>query len=110
MSEITKATAGRFIWVEHTSKDTAAARKFYSELFGWKTEVLAGGYTMFKAGEQIVAGMTRSGVAGWTPYFQVAGCDARVGQAQGAGGKVMAPATETPHVGRWAVVEDPVGA
>ena len=54
---------GSMWWVEMLAQDVAAARAFYSALFGWKvTEMpfdhLALPYTVFKAGTESVGGIT----------------------------------------------------
>ena len=50
------------------------------------------------------------GPANWSTYFGVADCDAAVAAAQGAGGRLLAPAMEIAGVGRFAFLQDPQGA
>jgi predicted enzyme related to lactoylglutathione lyase len=44
------------------------------------------------------------------PYFEVADCDAAVAKAKELGGRIYAPATDIPKVGRFAVLADHQGA
>ena len=52
---------GAFCWFECGSTDVAGAKKFYTELFGWKAaEVpmpgdMGGHYTLFKVGDEDMA-------------------------------------------------------
>src|SRR5215203_3314572 len=57
---MTNPTTGRFTWHEMMSTDVSKSVKFYTELFGWRTETMdmgpAGNYTLFLAGDQGVGG------------------------------------------------------
>src|SRR2546421_11665358 len=54
MAEAKTAVANKPTWVDLSTTDAAAAREFYSKLFGWKIEVdpdpQYGGYGMGEAG------------------------------------------------------------
>src|SRR5262245_28970495 len=61
---------GRFVWRDLLTKDVAAARKFYGDLFGWKFEntkrgdrpyVLARSANMPIAGIVDISGMAEAG-------------------------------------------------
>lgn len=110
---------GHFVWRELMTKDAGAARKFYTELFGWTySEMDMGGgaaYTLFKCGETTVAGMMQTPPDApfppfWTSYASVPDVDASVEAAKSRGGNVMLPAQTMPGVGRFAVLADPNGA
>lgn len=108
---------GAFSWLELSTPDVAASRAFYGRLFGWKTEPWSGSedYTLIKVGEREVGGMTplRPGQrkpAGWGAYITVTDIDATAHLAAELGGKVLVPATDIPRVGRFCVIQDPLGA
>jgi len=124
MSEPTTAahpTVGTFCWNELMTTDTPAARAFYTSLLGWITEEMdmgeAGMYTIFKQGDQQVAGMM--GMSGpqfegvpphWMGYIHVADVDAKTAQAEQLGGTICVPPTDIPNIGRFSVVTDPTEA
>jgi predicted enzyme related to lactoylglutathione lyase len=110
---------GALGWTELATRDTTAAKKFYTSLFSWKekTSTDAGmAYTEFSLGNTPQAGMMEmtAQMAGvpphWMPYFQVADCDASANKAKELGGSFLVPPTDIPNVGRFAVVRDPQGA
>ncbi len=110
---------GALGWTELATRDTKAAEKFYTSLFGWtaKTGTDAGmEYTEFSNQGASQAGMMpmmpQMGNAPpyWMPYFEVADCDAAVAKAKELGGRIYAPATDIPKVGRFAVLADHQGA
>jgi predicted enzyme related to lactoylglutathione lyase len=110
---------GALCWTELATRDTAAAKKFYTTLFGWKekTSTDAGmAYTEFSVGGTPGAGMMEmnaqmAGVpAHWLSYFQVADCDASANKAKELGGAFLMPPTDIPNVGRFSVIRDPQGA
>lgn len=114
---------GTLFWNELLTDDTAAARAFYSTVFGWKpetTEMPTGLYTSFWA-EGNVEGNAAAGMMGrtedmgsfpnyWGVYFAVDDVDATLGAVEGNGGQVLMQPMEAPGVGRFAVVQDPQGA
>jgi uncharacterized protein len=113
--------AGAFGWNELGTRDTAAAKAFYSDVFGWGTaeeeSERAGTYTVWKLGEQMVGGMLDMNVLGmpdevpphWLVYFTVADTDAAVEKAKSGGGEVRMEPIDIP-VGRFAVLADQFGA
>lgn len=103
-------------WNELATSDTRAARAFYTGLFGWSADEQQMGpmkYTVFKNGDRPAGGMYDlpkewAGVPPhWMVYFAVADCDAIVEQVKGLGGTVMAPPSDIPNVGRFAILQDP---
>lgn len=110
--------SGAFCWNELTTSDTAAATKFYTELFGWTSKILPGPtpYTQFMRGAVPAGGMLQmSKESGqmpshWLVYFAVDDCDDRVNKAKELKGQVRVPPTDIPDVGRFAVIQDPQGA
>ena len=108
------AQPGRVSWNELVTTDVAAAKKFYTGLFGWKTELFGAEYTLFKQGDTMVGGAMKCPQPGapahWLAYVTVKDVDASAAKAGKLGGKVVAPPFDVPEVGRIAVVLDPQGA
>ena len=105
---------GALVWNEAAVDDPAAAREFYGAVFGfsWDEVPGAGGYCTFATADRPLGGL--GGVSpglpkGWATCFSVADTDEAVRTIEGAGGKVLMAAQDTPF-GRFAVVTDPWGA
>lgn len=112
---------GAMCWNELMTTDTDSAGKFYTNLFGWGVETMEmgdmGTYTMWsrkEGGEAggMVAIQPEMGPIPphWLLYFAVSDADATVTKATELGAVVIVPPTDIPHAGRFAVVQDPVGA
>lgn len=110
---------GSLGWTELATRDTKAAEKFYTSLFGWtaKTSSDVGlEYTEFsnqgtpQAG--MLAMMPEMGTMPpfWMPYFQVIDCDAAAARAKDLAGRIHKPPADIPKVGRFAILGDPQGA
>ena len=123
----TKESMGTFLWGETNSlcwnelvtSDANAAVKFYTGLFGWKTEAMPMGdvpYTVLKNGDLPIAGLMpqpkdmRGAPTSWMAYFAVNDCDATMKKVERLGGKVCMPPHDIPNVGRFAILADPEGA
>jgi uncharacterized protein len=108
---------GKFVWFEHMSGDTAAARKFYDALFGWHTEAVPMGgpepYPLIMNGSDGIGGF-RSALASapamWMSYLSVRDVNVSHAAALAAGGRSLMPPTDFPPVGRGATLADPTGA
>ncbi|MEW2353126.1 VOC family protein [Spirillospora sp. NPDC029432] len=106
-------------WVELACHDLEGARRFYGEVFGWRSverDYSPPYYTNFKVGDWSVAGMVSLDVlrtAGfpphWIPYFWVEDCDASAARAAELGARVRIPPTDI-KPGRFAMMTDPTGA
>jgi predicted enzyme related to lactoylglutathione lyase len=110
---------GAFGWFELMTTDMAAAEKFYSELFGWKTEdsgMEGMKYTVIKVNDEPVAGIMAipAEAAGmppsWGIYVTVDDVDATAARVKELGGKILRPPMDIPTVGRFCVLSDPQGA
>lgn len=112
---------GALCWMELTTKDPAAATKFYVEMFGWRPQVESMGdfdYTLLYNGNLQMAGLMpqpkpmaeAKAPSLWTAYFDVADCDASAAKAKKLGGEVVMPPTDIPNVGRFAILKDLDGA
>jgi hypothetical protein len=114
---------GACVWADLNSNNPVRASKFYEELFGWK---IAAGKDMSPAGPDdyghivngtdFIGGIAPRGTlpdgvpSHWLLYFQVADCDAAVGETTAAGGRVLMPATDMENVRKFAILSDPQGA
>ena len=109
---------GALAWNEAMVADTAAAKQFYSAVFGFTFDQMEGemaegmDYATFKAGGNPLGGLGASDPSmpkGWLTRFAVSSTDEAVAAVEAKGGKVTVPAMDTPF-GRFAIVEDPWGA
>jgi uncharacterized protein len=108
---------GRFVWHEQVSSDPKAAQDFYTQLFGWGTEVFnAGGmdYTMISSGGQAHGGfataMEGAPPPHWLCHVRVENLENTMEKATNAGGSVLAGPFEMGEVGRMVIIADPQGA
>ena len=108
---------GRFVWHEQVSSDPKQAKSFYTELFGWGTEVWKPGevdYTMISSGGQnhgaFAKAMEGAPPPHWLGHVRVENVDDTVEKAKAAGGKLAAGPFEMGEVGRLAIIGDPEGA
>ena len=110
---------GTFGWDELWTTDRKKAAAFYTGLFGWGAkEGDMGGdiYTEWQNNGQSIGGMMEIRPEmgpippNWLPYVLVADCDAIAEKAGSTGATVVVPPTDIPHVGRFAVINDPQGA
>jgi predicted enzyme related to lactoylglutathione lyase len=122
MANIDKHPAGSFCWVELATTDQAAAKNFYTSLFGWSVTDSPMGpddlYSIFNIdGRDAAAGYTMrkeeraQGIPPhWMLYIAVDDADKSVAKAAQAGGTILAPAFDVMDAGRMAVIQDPTGA
>lgn len=112
---------GTICWAELASKDVEAAKKFYTELLGWKlttSEAAGMNYTEIVVGDKHIGGMfqiTEACGGGdmpshWGSYVAVDDVDASAKRTEELGGKVIVPPMDIPNVGRFCVINDPTGA
>ena len=106
---------GSVCWAECVSRDPAASRRFYEQLFGWTGVEDTGGYVVFKLDGERVGGLMampasvpQGAPSHWLVYFaaDVASACAR---AADLGGRVLEPAHDIED-GRFAVLQDASGA
>ncbi|MGY1802873.1 VOC family protein [Blastococcus sp. SYSU D00922] len=110
---------GALAWNEEMTEDAAAARGFYSAVFGFRFDELPPGqaeegmdYTTFSTGGNPLGGLGAADPSmpkGWLTCFSVASTDEAVATVESHGGKVVMAPMDTPF-GRFAIVEDPWGA
>lgn len=107
---------GKFVWADLVTDDVPAARKFYSQLFGWTFQDL-GNYTIAANDERPLCGMFQrpkpadaSAKPRWFGYLSVANVSRAEKAVTKAGGKVLAAPQPMPKRGEQAVFTDPEGA
>jgi predicted enzyme related to lactoylglutathione lyase len=114
----TPVHAGRFVWHDLMSRDTAKAIPFYRQLVGWTTREMdtdGGRLTIFSTGDTDVGDIVAlDGAPGapshWTCYISVDDVDAAAKAVESLGGQVVSPPEDTPPWGRVAGVKDAGGA
>ena len=111
------STVGRFVWHEQVSSDPEQAQGFYTQLFGWDTEIFKPGeadYTMISSAGQSHGGFSKAmegaPPAHWLSHVRVENLDETIDKAKGAGGELAAGSFEMDEVGRIAIIADPQGA
>ena len=113
---------GSFCWFECGTRDAAAAKTFYTQLFGWSAVDMPmpdtdGDYTLLQMDGEDIAGLYElsgpqfEGVPShWMNYVTVESTDQSVARAQELGAKVLQPPMDVPGAGRMAMLADPGGA
>jgi len=112
---------GALCWTELSSRDTKAAKAFYTALFGWTAkdgpDDAPMDYTEFSIDGRPSIGMMPMSdhipaevPSYWMPYFQVADCDASFAKATALGAAHIMGPQDIPTTGRFAVLTDRQGA
>jgi uncharacterized protein len=110
---------GNVCWADLSTPDSAAARRFYHELFDWnfvEGEKDTSGYLHIKNHEQFIGGVPAASQRDpsvpphWLIYFQVADCDASTRKAKDQNAKVLSGPHDLETVGRFAILKDHQGA
>jgi uncharacterized protein len=109
---------GAWCWNELWTRDDQRALAFYQRVVGYSRDSMdmgpQGTYYMLKTGEVARAGLMRAvdpkAPSMWLPYVAVADCDATVARAKALGGQILSQAQDIPNVGRFAILQDPLGA
>jgi predicted enzyme related to lactoylglutathione lyase len=110
-------TPGKVVWADLVTADVDVARRFYTEVFGWKAQGAAGAdYVELWDGEEAIASIAAyeepaaEGEARWLVSLSVADVDAAASRIERANGQVLEAPQELPDRGRLAVVADHQGA
>lgn len=117
----TPPSVGQPSWHELATKDSPAAMRFYTQLFGWSqtNEIDMGGgmiYRLFGRNGQDLGGMfditpEMGGMPpSWCPYFRVADVNAAVARITANGGTIVNGPMEVPGGDMIAQGLDPQGA
>ncbi|MDP9331346.1 MAG: VOC family protein [Actinomycetota bacterium] len=101
-------------WFEIHGPQPEQTSKFYSELFGWHTETMEGGYIVMDthSGAGTNGGVSQpppGGKPGFVIYAQDADIQALLEKAEALGGKTAMPVTEIPNMVTYATFSDPWG-
>lgn len=111
----------RVCWIDLAADDAAAAKLFYSRLFGWTVADRRSGEGLystfadraapFASLYQLSQTQIAHGVpAHWTPYMSVPDVDAAATRACDLGGQVIVPPHDVAGLARVSLVSDPAGA
>jgi predicted enzyme related to lactoylglutathione lyase len=111
---------GALCWNELQTHDPSTAEAFYADLFEWTARRNSGSegpaYWEFGKADALVGGMMAiqhgwSEVPpNWAVYFAVADCDATADRAQDLDGELLVPPRDVAGTGRFAFLQDPLGA
>jgi predicted enzyme related to lactoylglutathione lyase len=117
MTEISKFEPGMFCWVELATNDGAAAKSFYTSLFGWTANEIPMGpnvppYVMLQKNAKDVAALYENkGIPpNWLSYVAVESVDDSAKTAKDLGANLLQEPFDVMDVGRMAVMQDPQGA
>jgi hypothetical protein len=114
-------STGMFCWQEIATRDTAAAKSFYTNIFKWEAKDVpmpgeGGVYTLLQKDGKDIAGLYQ--MAGpqfegvpphWAVYMWADDVDASAAKVMELGGAVVVDPMDVPGVGRMAVCKDPQG-
>ncbi|MGH7499265.1 MAG: VOC family protein [Gemmatimonadales bacterium] len=118
MTVIETYVPGTFCWADLGSPNAAAAKQFYTSLFGWTIEDRPMGpdatYTMLNlAGKAVAALYQQEPQPGmpphWISYISVDSADELSLRTRALGGTVLMDAFDVLDVGRMAMIQDPTG-
>jgi len=122
MPNIDTHAPGSFCWIELATTDPAAAKTFYSSLFGWNHNDIPmgpdGSYTIFQLDGRAAGAafgmdeaMRSQGVPPhWGLYVAVTSADDTAVKAGTLGGQILAAPFDVGEFGRMAVLKDSTGA
>jgi predicted enzyme related to lactoylglutathione lyase len=116
MPHVSSPVPGSFCWIELGTSDDAAAREFYTKLFGWSVveEDMGeqGKYYRFQKDGRDAAAMHRETRRPpfWMTYIAVADADASASRCKELGGQIHHGPFDVMDLGRMAVAADPQGA
>jgi uncharacterized protein len=110
---------GSFTWNELNTRDVPAATRYYEAVFGVEVDVqdfTGSEYGVVKVDGRSVAGMRHLDAPEdqvpphWQSVFAVEDCDRALAQVEELGGRKLMEPLDVPTIGRFALVQDPVGA
>lgn len=108
---------GTLRWFGLLTEDAAAARAFYSDLFGWQMERSSSVSHIALHGGQPIAAITQMGrstpevdESTWLVGIEVSDVEASVAAARRLGAQVLQEVSNAENFAQWAVIEDPQGA
>ncbi|MGA7616905.1 MAG: VOC family protein [Thermoanaerobaculia bacterium] len=121
MTEITAYAPGTFCWAELSTSDARGAKRFYSRLFGWKSNGFPSAtnarYTIMQIDGLDVAALYEEesepspvSAPSWMTYVAVDDVDATARRAEELGATVILQPFDLLDTGRMAMLRDPQGA
>lgn len=116
MPVIDKYEPGMFCWIELATNDAAAAKSFYTSVFGWTINDIplpdGSTYSMLQVDGQSLGALyeNKQSQPAWNSYVSVTSADESAQRARENGANVIAPPFDVMDVGRMAVIADPTGA
>lgn len=122
MPEFREHAPGTFCWIELMTTDSAAAKQFYCDLFGWSFHDDPVGddavYTVLSMGDRFVGALyersreqAAQGVPPhWGSYISVADANATTAKVIELGGAAVMEPFDVFDIGRMAVLRDSTGA
>ncbi len=113
MGEVRRYPTGTFCWIDLTTPDPPAARRFYGELLGWTFEEPRDGEpgsAVARLGGRDVTGIVAGQPAGWRSWICVEDVDGVMERARSLGGSVVTGSAQLSGAGRRAVIQDAAGA
>ena len=116
MPVIEKYEPGMFCWIELATNDAAAAKSFYTSVFGWKINDIpipdGSVYTMLQVDGHDLGALyeNKEHPPAWNSYVNTTSVDDAAKKAKDLGANVIAPPFDVMDVGRMAVIADPQGA
>jgi predicted enzyme related to lactoylglutathione lyase len=116
MSTPVQTAVGAFVWHDYGSTDPEKGQRFYTELFGWKTEERRDiDYTAIVADGKQHGGFWPAGPAEappqWVGHVLVKDVDETAARAEAAGGSLLfGGPMDAPEGRRFAGIRDPEGA
>ncbi|WP_067186590.1 VOC family protein [Microtetraspora niveoalba] len=101
-------------WFDISTPDSARARRFYGEMFGWEMNAVQEDYTLVGGEDgRPMAGIGQAGpgspYTGIVVYFEVDDVDSALAWAEELGGSRRLDPQVLPGMGRMAVFTDPDG-
>jgi len=107
---------GKFVWHDLITDDVKAARKFYSNVFGWTFETKKA-YTQIYNQKELIGGMMqitsdneKRVKAVWLPSMSVTDVDKSLKYLKSKNGEVLKGPLDMKERGRGVLVSDPQGA
>lgn len=115
MSTEPKRVHGSPSWLQHSSQDPVAARRFYESVLGWTVSEIrmsdGADYPAIIVDGRPVGGFSPvPGGDGWLTYIAVDDVDGCLSKAIHGGATVASAPMTVPGVGRVATLDDPFGA
>lgn len=103
---------GQFVWHDLMTPDVEAAKRFYTELFGWEIHAdnpMNYGLVHTNAGDEGIDGGIAEGDARVNVVMEVDDLQVYLDKAVSLGGEVVTPITEIPDMVTFAEFRDPAG-